>query len=230
MATRNEIAYSIAMDLGKDLDVDFIEQLKFDIDATRALLVRRDIENNAMSREYNVLISLQVENVDVADSCYVEIGCNILRTVVKVPLPLRYKSSSPFKYVGAPRIPSRGQLRAIPHSYIEPESIAFLPFDRRINKNYPLYTYVNGYLYFYHVDFLEVIQVEDPFADPLAAHVADLCKDTTNCYSDDDPYPAPTDMIPLIKRMIFEEKLAVIRAGLPRTVEVPVDEVPEKLQ
>lgn len=228
MITRNQIAYSIAMDLGKDTDLDFMEQLKFDIDVTRALLVRRDLEANAHSREYNVLISLQVEDVDATDACYIEIGCTILRTVAKVPLPLRNKSSAPFRYVGVPRIPSKGQLKAIPFSYIEPEALTFLPYDRRINKNYPLYTYVNGYLYFYHIDFLTVVQVEDPFANPLDAYLADLCGDTTTCYSDDDPYPVPADMVPLIKRMIFEEKLNVLRAGLPQPVEIPEDEVPNK--
>lgn len=225
MVTKNKIAFDIAMDLGRDTDLDFIEQLKFEIDVFRARLIRQDIERNASSREHLKAITLQAEPVDVADSCYVDIGCDIYRTSVKVPLPLRQKGVSAFRYVGPVRIALNTPIPLVPFTYIEPESIMFLKYDKRINKNYPLYTYVNGYLYFYHFTGTRVL-IEDPFTDPMSAVLMDLCASSVSCYNDDEPYPLAADLVPILKRMILEEKFNVVARGLNRNLEVPVDEVP----
>lgn len=225
MVTKNKIAFDIAMDLGRDTDLDFIEQLKFEIDVLRARLIRQDIERNANSREHLKSITLQAEPVDVTDSCYVDIGCDIYRTSVKVPLPLRQKGVSAFRYVGPVRIPTNTPIPLVPFTYIEPESIMFLKYDKRINKNYPLYTYVNGYLYFYSFAGTRVL-IEDPFTDPMSAMLMDLCANSVSCYTDDEPYPLAADLVPILKRMIIEEKLPIIARNLNKSLEVPVDEVP----
>ena len=99
MATLNEISATICDALGKPFDGMLKQRVKFSIKYYRAMLIRRDAERNPMSKHNVQRMNVKLKKVDKADTCVVDIDCDVLRTEHKIPKPVRMNSDSPFKYV-----------------------------------------------------------------------------------------------------------------------------------
>lgn len=184
--TLNQITYTIASAHKRANDIGYIRQLEFLVSTFRATLLRQDIERNGPSGEYVQTITMPVELVDKADSCYVEVGCKVLRTVNKIALPLNMKGGSPLEYVGSPTMDK-------PFGYKQLSQIAF-SFTGKTSGVY--YTLSNGRIYVWGKNTLDFITLSGAFADPTEA--VEHCINSERCFNPDDPYPCPSWMIKTI--------------------------------
>lgn len=187
MASLNEISYSIADKLGKPLDYLLINDIKFSIVNYRALYIRQDYTKNG---RYNALFiqdlgCVVTEETDSAECCTYTSGCSVVRTKLELPDPVRLKGLEDFVFVGG--IDKRTRF-----TMILPEEMQYIDYNK-YSKNEPRYYYLNKRAY---VTVPEgVINIRGIFADPRAAAKFKHC-DSTPCYSDDDRFPCPEDMIP----------------------------------
>ena len=209
MATLNEWVSIVADALDRAYDVDLKEDLKFSFKYYRALLLRRDIATNTASPLYFQTIQLQLQLVDSADSCYVETGCKMLRTILPVPMPVRLKSNDLFKYVG-----TSDKLNRIAFGYIEFEQIANLKYNKYTSSFFK-YNWTNSYIYIINTKKLGWIEVEGIWEDPSELK---MCE----CYSDDNSFPIPMDMGTLIVQSLLNGEYKILRKDTEvKTIEEP---------
>lgn len=197
MATLNQIIQSLADDLDQSFDFTVKEKLKHDFVNWRATFLRRDQFSNQTISE-NVVQSLGCIKMEkVEDECD---DCHIWRTVKEIPMPLRLKSFSvaPFVYVGST---NKGE----PFSYIRPEEAGFIK-HQKYTYSMPRYTYRENRIYVYNIN-AEKILVRGVFEDPRAVKAFNDC-DQVDCYTDDEQFPVPADMIPLIIQTMLKEQAA----------------------
>lgn len=199
MATLNQIIQSLADDLDQSFDFTVKEKLKHDFINWRSTFLRRDQYANRTISE-NVVQSLgcvEMEKVPKDESCD---DCVIWRTKKEIPKPLRLKSFSvsPFVYVG-----SKTGMESF--GYVRPEEADFIKHQKYTYKM-PRYTYKNNRIYVYNST-AEKILIRGVFEDPReVAHFNDC--DQVDCYTDDDQFPIPADMIPLIIQTMLKEQLS----------------------
>lgn len=204
MASLNEIAYSIADKIGKPIDYLFINDIKHSIITYRALFIRQDYTKNGF---YNPLViqdlgCVETEKVDSAECCEYESGCDVVRTKLELPDPIRLKGLEDFIFVGG--IDKRTRF-----SMIIPEELNYL-CQSKYTKRFSRYYYLNKRIYLYEVP-PGVINVRGIFADPRQASKFKRCGDDTPCYSDDDSFPCPEDMIVGIRNGILGGELRILR-------------------
>lgn len=180
--TLNKIAYFIAGRLNEPENDVLIAEIKYAISYWRAFLLRQEVEKNGQSGEYVQSMVIPLELVDSGDNCYVEVGCKVQKTKIKVPLPLNIKGDNPFNYVGYTNM-----LR--PFGWRNQSTVAF-SFTGKKNKIF--YTFNNGYIYIWGNNLIDYITISGIFADPMEA--VELCIDSANCIEDDAEYPMPTHL------------------------------------
>jgi hypothetical protein len=199
MATLNEIAYSIASKIGMSNDLEIRETIKFDAVNARAMFIRRDIGNNPMSRNYlQSLPSLPIICADInADCGNVNLGLKsgmlVHRTKDPVPETVRTKGSSTFYYVGT--IDKQTSFQEI-----QPEMIAAFSATK-YTSNQPRFFLLNNYIYLINLPNknLKYINITGVWEDPR--HINSVCD---SCYSDDDEFPIPADMVSLITEYLIK--------------------------
>ncbi len=141
MATLKQIAYEIAERQGRATDSAFIEQTKFEVEAMRSLLFRRDFErNNVIPLQLIQSIrGLDVIEIDITEIPGLDVGCKIYRTKKQIPAPMNLKGMNAFTFVGTVDLKRN-------YSYIEPIRLGYLKFNR-YDQTPMGYFYLNGYLY-----------------------------------------------------------------------------------
>lgn len=200
----NKIAYSIAYSLGKETDFYLREKIKFDAVGIAAMLIRRDLERNPISREMLVSLGcIPLVCVDAGECCDVKTYTNVLRTDRKIPKPIRTKDSDSFYFVGLPD--KTKAFMEIPFDLIDYTS------EDRYTKDVTKYAYVNQYIYIYNPPSttFKYINVTSIFADPR--QVADFNDCEGACYTDDSPFPLSQDLLPLLEA----ELLRIYAANRP---------------
>jgi len=202
MATLNEIADSILIDLGKPFDHNLREALKFTIKTYRARLLRQEFDKAIDLGLDSQHITIKLQLVDKADTCVTNVGCNVLRSVNKVPRPLKLKNDELFEYVGA----VDGS-----NSYIRTR-LAELPYALKLKYNGSLkrYDWINEYLYVFNVKLNRQrnLRISAIFADPSKAK--DDCSEVS-CYSDDDmEFPLADHLVQVLIEMVLSGKQPII--------------------
>jgi hypothetical protein len=180
--TLNKIAYFVADRLGEPDNDTLIAEIKYAVSYWRAFLLRQEVEKNGQSGEYVQSMIVPVELVDAGDNCYIEVGCQVLKTKLKVPMPLNIKGDSPFNYIGTVNMKK-------PFGWRNHSTIG-LSFTGK--KNQTFYTFTNGFIYVWGNNLIDYITVSGIFADPLEA--LDLCINSENCVDDDADYPMPSHL------------------------------------
>lgn len=203
MASLNEIAYSIADKLGKPIDFLLVNDIKFSIVNYRALFIRQDYTKNG---RYNSLFiqdlgCIPLESVDSAECCTVESGCNVVRTTLILPDPVRLKGLEDFVFVG-------GIDKITRYTMSIPEEVGYLQYSK-YSKNDPRYYYMNKRAYLYNVP-EGFVNIRGIFADPREAARFNLCEGA-NCYTDDSKFPVPEDMIPGMIAGFVNGELRILR-------------------
>jgi len=107
MSTLSEIVYNIQNFIeGGRIQVDSIpsyEQIVFNVNIQRAKWARRDINKNGYISDtwQQDLGCVELELVDSAQCCTIESGCDILRTVNKLPRLVRLYNRDAITFVGS---------------------------------------------------------------------------------------------------------------------------------
>lgn len=189
--TLNKIAYSVSHTLGIQYDQYLLEKIKFDAVGIRAMLLRRDLERNGISREFlQSLGCVPLVCADPKECCDLPSENEMLRTDRKVPKPARTKDSDSFYYVGT--VDKRKAFYELPF-----EMMDFID-GNKYTKNMTYYVYMNEYIYIINppTDTFKYINITSVFADPRAVKDFNDCEN--DCYNDDSPFPLSEDLLPLL--------------------------------
>lgn len=204
MASLNEIAVSIADKLGKPLDFLIIADIKFSIINYRALFIRQDYTKTGYVDPLHVqdLGCVQTEVTDSAECCTIESECPVVRTVEELPTPVRFKGLADFSFVGSINKYTR-------FSMIIPEEQEYIAYNK-YTYNQPRYFYRNNRVYLLNVP-EGYINIRGIFSDPRVAAKFKRCGSDEACYTDDDRFPCPEDMIVGITNGILTGELRMLR-------------------
>lgn len=209
MITKNHLVFDILNTIrgGKQSDDENISlrQVGFWVDNTRALLIRRDLEKNRSINPdiVQTLGCIPVEPIDASECPCVVSGCNILRTVDKIPHTIELHNKNLITRVGPPIVGST------PFSFI-PYSRAQYAGNNKYTSKIPKAFLHNEYIYIIGnnpvLDTLENISLDGVFERPEELEGFDSC-DSTPCYTDETPYPISSWMIEPIKEMVFNNNI-----------------------
>ncbi len=194
--TLNKIAYSISHTLGLQYNTYLIEKIKFDAIGIRAMLTRRDMERNGISRQFlQSLGCIPLVCADLIECCNLSVNKDTLRTDRKIPAPLRTKDSDSFYYVGYVD-------KSKPFAELAFEDVGYLEGNRYTSKS-TYYVYMNQYIYIINppTDTFKYINVTSIFGDPRQVSDFDVCEG--DCYNDDSPFPMSEDLLPLLERELL---------------------------
>lgn len=217
MATMNEIVYNIAniLEGGRlsDDSLPSLRQIAFNVVYWRATLVRRDInKNNYLSEQYvQDLGVLELEKIDRSEyPTLFPTYKNIFRTKTKLPKFLRLLDREAITYVGSIDKVTSFQLN-------NPNRMQFIEFDKFKMVENALYR--NDHIYVALDDNCELsyINVQGILADPRKASLYSNLEGHP-CYSDDDEFPLPEDMISTITLGLCNGEMRMLKA-LPTDLE-----------
>lgn len=198
--TLNKIGYGIASKLGRVLDYSLREEIKFSAIGIRALLIRRDLDRNGLSKEFlQSLGCIPLVCVDTAECCDLGIKSydKVFRTDRKVPKPARTKDSDSFYYVGTIN-------KRVSFGETTFDMLDFITQNRYTSKR-TYYIYLNEYIYIVNppTQTFKYINVESVFADPTVVYSFADCSGVS-CKSDDDVFPMPEDMYPILEQELIK--------------------------
>lgn len=196
--TLNEIALKIAHTFNRHRDFFFVEKIKEDIVNIRALLIRRDSGKYATSNEFiQELGCIEVKLTSSTECCEKKLACDVVRTVVKIPKPIRRRSGLLFTYVGT--VDRQNSFALTDINMVEYQLM------NRFTGHLPMYAYHNGYVYVFQPPSksIDKIRINGVFADPR--DLAGFDCGNGDCYSDDQEFPIAEDMIDTIERMVMEK-------------------------
>lgn len=212
MASLNKIAQAIADSLGKPFDVMLMERLKFSIVNYRAKYLRQDYGRNKSIDRISVqdLGCIPLIKVDEAECCKEELGCKVKKTKLEIPKPIRLKGKSPFLYVGSID-------KMIPFTFCLPEELPYTLANKYTAKT-AKYSYIDGYIRVYNQTATK-INIASIFEDPREVELFKSCENS-DCYSDDDEFPIPADMIEDIMKEIIKGNLPIVQLNEQEEVKI----------
>lgn len=180
----------------------------------RALYIRRDVEKNLFisNQIEQDLGCLDLEDVDAADCCDVEIGCTVKRTVDTIPTTIRFNYKDAITYVGSID-------KTTSFKIIRPYDARWAKFNKYTNKGNRAYL-LNDKLYVISGNpLLDKINVRGVFYDPR--DVRPFICDGEPCYTENSIFPIGTDMLQSIVTEIVSKDL---RLGVTDTINNMVDD------
>jgi len=211
----NELVQLVADRVGQPFSVPLQEELKVIFNYKLADWMQKIIDKHPEQRKFYLKdITEELERVDRAD-CPVTTECTVLRTVRKIPIPLR-SGTTLFDYVGDPD-------KVDGYTYAAPEEILWLLKYNKYTSNRPKYFYLNGYIYIYNEDSLEHVNIRGLWPDQRQLNTF-KCNDVP-CYTDDDQWDVPQDIINTMVQDLFKNELALkhmLREVQPEEGEVTV--------
>lgn len=207
----NQLVQMLADTVGQPFNVPLQEELKVILNYKRADWFQKVIEAHPEQRKYYLKdISVELERVDRAE-CPVQLDCKVLRTVKKIPVPLR-TSLTLFDYVGDPD-------KFDGYSYAAPEQVYWLAKYSTYTASRPRYFYVNGYVYIYNEPELDYVNIRGIWPDQRQLN--DFKCNDVPCYTDDDQYDIPDDIINTMIQDVLKNEL---RVRFPQIGEVTMDD------
>lgn len=218
-ASLNQIAFNllnlIRGGISSNQEPITLEQIKFTIKYYRSLFIRRDMErnNNRFRMFEQDLGVIEVDQFDTAEDIYEESLVEVLRTVSKIPTPIRMKNWEGITFVGS--IDKQG--RPIP--IVDGHRSYWSKFNKYTRFEPEAY-YRNGYIYIRNCNDLDMINIRGVFEDP--EQVFEFVNDNgLDLYDDNSPFPISTDMIQGITQGLISGELQVMGS-------VPKDETSDR--
>lgn len=208
MAPLNEISYSILEVVAPKAAITqpiTLNEIKFHVKNTRALLIRNELNKNRTADPEIIqdLGCVELISVDRSECCDLDIGCNFLRTKLKIPgfVELHHK-------VMATRIGPVDKLSR-PYQLIAYERVPF-EFYNKFTRNEIKCFLMNNNDYLYLAIYkdnilnktLKKINIQGVFEDPTEVKPFISCSGAI-CYSDDSNYPVKEWMINSIKDIVI---------------------------
>jgi len=200
MPTLKIIATQVCDALDRPFDGMFLARVKDLIMQEASMFIRRSIEKDGIDTETVMYFDIPLTKIDKYENTSFTSGEFILRSVSKIPKPIRYKSDVPFVFVGTLD-------KKISFTYCNGANVEY-------DKLLPLvgtritYDYTNEYIRIYNNTKLELIRIGYPVANMRDAimilnNVSQ--EDADNLYE----LPIPYDIINQIKTSIIKNELSV---------------------
>lgn len=210
--TKKEIIYDIR-NLAKNGGVTDDDRLSHRqvsewVDQYRALLIRQDLEKKRSVSPFIVqdLGCVDIIVVDTAECCEITSECDILRTELKLPIPLELYNKDAITYIGSVNKKEGYEISTAVGSNWD----AYNKYTSKVPKAYIL----NNYVYITNEEFLETISIRGIFTRPTDAQRFHTCAGDP-CYTDESVYPIGEHMVPILKQMILEKELRVYLSTTP---------------
>ena len=194
-----------------------IDQIKFNIQHYRAMMIRRDYSRNGyVSKTIEQdLGCIDLERVNWARCCEgtigpaVPTGCTIYRTNRRMPKTVRFNLTDAFTFIGkvngADTIPK-----------MEPYELEWIPYDKYTSRLTRYYV-IDEYIYVYEPNGMEKINVRGVFEDPEEVGKFATCENDY-CYDDQMAYPLPLDMVSAITQGLVQGEFAMLTNSINDTV------------
>lgn len=197
----NELVQLLADRVNQPFNVPLQEELKVIVNYKRADWLQKIVDKHPEQRKFFLKeITNPLVEVDEAE-CPIDTNCNILRTTDKIPLPLR-SAYGLFDYVGDPD-------KMDGFTYTVPEQLrSMLKYGSKYTKDRPKYFYLNGYIYIYNEDSLENLSIQGIWPDQRQLN--DFRCAGVACYTDDDQYDIPGDIINTMVQDILKNELNIL--------------------
>jgi hypothetical protein len=207
----NDIVQMLSDRLGQPFNVPLQEELKIIVNYKRADWIQKLIDKHPEQRKYFLKdFTAALVEADKAE-CPVNLDCKVLRTEFKVPVPVRTDFAL-FDYVGDPD-------KADAYAYTTPDQLYWiLVYGAKYTRLKPRYLYINGYIYIYNEEILEYINVRGMWPDQRELH--DFKCGEEPCYTDDDKYDIPDDLLNTMIQDILKNELRILLS--PEQAEVTV--------
>ena len=211
--TLNEIAYNLLNLIrgGKSNHDENIslEQLKFNIQHYRAILVRRDFARNGTITRHleQSLGCLELERVDGSACCGLDVGCYVYKTKLAIPRTLRFNFEDAITFVGA-----ADGLTRIP--LISSSIIKYIGYSKYTADSKKAYM-IGDYLYIFNAEGMGFVNVRGVFEDPT--DVARFDCDGSDCYDDNSEYPLPADMLQALNSGLIQGELRLLGISMSDT-------------
>ena len=207
--TQNEIIFSLlnTVRAGKQSNSELIseEQLSWEIDNTRAKLIRNDqMKNRSINPDLIQTLCINLEIADKSD-CPCEItGCTILKSTLPIPPAIELGSRNMIISVGSIDL-TKPRFNLMPYD----RAIYYNP--NRFSNSIPGAFIHNSYLFIVantnKIDMLEVCTMNIVLERPKDAALF-YCSGT-QCYTVDSKYPVSAAMIPDIQNILLTTILKV---------------------
>lgn len=209
----NQMVEMLADFCKRPFDIPLQEELKLIFNIKRAEYLHKILEKNIDQRKYFLkYISDDLVEVDELECPLPESGCTVKRTSKQIPLPLR-TSYALFDYVGTPD-------KTDGYTYVTPDQLPWMvEYGSRYTKDRPKWFYVNKYIYIYNEEGMDYLTIGGVWTDPRALS-AFKCDDVA-CYTDDDQYDVPDDILNTMIQDIIKNELKLLLS--PDDTEVTVD-------
>jgi hypothetical protein len=171
--------------------------MKLVLNYKRASFFKRLLDQHPEQRRFFFKdFTVEFEETDEAE-CPVVSGCTVKRSTLPVPLPIR-SDIGMFDFVGSAD-------KSQPYGYATPEQLSLFTKYNKYTASAPKYYYTNGYLYIYNADDVTELTVRGIYPDPRQLH--DFQCNGEPCYTDDDPYEIPHDLINDMIRDVLQTEL-----------------------
>lgn len=197
MATLKQLAYQVAGIFERNDDFIFIERVKQLIKDERSMLIHREIDKYGVNELYIQPYDADLVLVNASETVGFTSSRQFLRTVNKIPTPIRFQSDVPFYYVG-----SLDGL--VPFRYTKGHSVGFTKFLKYIGLNIEYY-WENNYIYISNNIKLEKIRVKAPYNSLDVSATAGQ----GICYEEDMEFPLSGDQI----NTVIAGVVNLLRAG-----------------
>lgn len=186
LVSLNDLVQLLAARVGEPWNTDLQEQMKVVLNYKRAQFFKRLLDQHPEQRRY----FFKDFNVELAQAskaeCPVDSDCIVKKSVLPIPLPIRSNDGQLFDFVG-----SSDKTQA--YGYATPEqAVEYLKYNK-YTKQARKYFYTNGHLYIYNDPETKYVNVRGIYVDPR--QLREFRCEGTPCYSDDDQYEIPYDLI-----------------------------------
>ncbi len=213
----NELVSVLASRVGQAWNTDLQDEMKIVLSYKRADFFKKSMVQNPAQRKFFLKdFSVELQEVDKTE-CPVDVECQVLRSVNKIPAPTR-SDYTLFDFVGSAD-------KLTPYSYATPEQYTLMAQYNKYTGANPKYFYVNGYLYIYGDLSEEWANVRGLYIDPR--DLINFKCEGEPCYTDDDQYEIPDD---LINAIIADTLRVELRSQAPREGEVQTDKNDKKVE
>ena len=190
-------------------------QMIFIVNYIRAKLIKEALDRKQeASREWvQDLGCVLVQSVDKAECCDIKTNCFVLRTVDKIPAPVRSKLGNTITYVG--RV-DKGEVFPLERFHRH----EWQPFDKW-TSNVQVSYYHNGYLYVTKNNILSHINVHGIFENPMEVSRYNVCDSSgtvtgQTCYEAiEDDYPVDIAMVDTITEIAMKRE-ALYQVKMPQ--------------
>lgn len=195
----NKLVMMLADRVGQPFSVVLQRQLKVILNYKRADYFQKILDKHPEQRKY-FLKSFTAPLQDASKAeCPITTTCKVKRTVLSIPRPVRTDLTL-FDYVGDAEKDDSYRL-------VTPDQLKYIAKSRYTGKK-AVYYYENGYIYIYNDTLIEDINVRGVFSDPRELSPFKCANQP--CYTDDDQYDIPEDIINTIIQDTIKNELRLV--------------------